>query len=431
MDSNSQPSPESRAALMRDMVKKYTSDFAVRAAGSDGVDMDGKPTSTRDVVLVTGTTGSIGSLLLAELVHDPSVSRVYAVNRPHQDGSSMLADRQKKALLGKGLDVENILSSNKVRLIEADISLSGWAVPENVYTELRRSVTHILHNAWPGDLSLPLEAFEPCISGLKNLIDFALSSSTTSPPPIVFVSTTGVFQNIKYVETTSLTESPIAPEVSAGNGYTESKWIAEEVLRVASSQTTLNSVIVRVGQVCGGGPNGYWNTAEWFPAIVQSGPVLGCIATDDRNSSLIPLHITARSLVDYLAVGDSATNSCTTVHLVHPNPIPFSALATTIAEHLSVELVPFSEWLKNLEAHATEEQTNSKESIAAEKMLFVYHYLTSKFNDGADAFGFHRFECNEGTRLSKTLASAPQLGRDNVIAWLSYWKSVGFIKDVN
>jgi len=87
---------------------------------------------------------------------------------------------------------------------------------------------------------------------------------------------------VKYVQTPTLSEAPILPEVSAGNGYTESKWIAEEIIQYASNHTKLASVIVRVGQVCGGGPNGYWNTTEWFPAIVQSGPTIGCIPSDDR-----------------------------------------------------------------------------------------------------------------------------------------------------
>ena len=79
----------------------------------------------------------------------------------------------------------------------------------------------------------------------------------------------------------SIPEAPIAPEVAAGTGYTESKWVSEELLMEASKITPLNAIIVRVGQLCGG-LNGYWNTAEWLPSMVQSGQILGCLPTDDK-----------------------------------------------------------------------------------------------------------------------------------------------------
>lgn len=78
-----------------------------------------------------------------------------------------------------------------------------------------------------------------------------------------------------------MTSTPIPEEffgadISAGSGYSESKWISEKILENAASKTPLRPVIVRVGQLSGG-ENGAWNESEWFPSIVRSAPHVKCL----------------------------------------------------------------------------------------------------------------------------------------------------------
>jgi hypothetical protein len=70
-----------------------------------------------------------------------------------------------------------------------------------------------------------------------------------------------------------LTERAIDAKVAAGTGYTESKWVAEQILAKAEESTPLKPVAVRVGQLCGAA-NGAWNTNEWFPALVQASSII-------------------------------------------------------------------------------------------------------------------------------------------------------------
>jgi thioester reductase-like protein len=78
-----------------------------------------------------------------------------------------------------------------------------------------------------------------------------------------------------------LLETAVDAATAVGNGYTESKWVAEQVLAKAAELTSLEPLVVRVGQLCGG-VNGAWNTHEWVAALVQSANVVGCIPTDPR-----------------------------------------------------------------------------------------------------------------------------------------------------
>ena len=66
------------------------------------------------------------------------------------------------------------------------------------------------------------------------------------------------------------------PDCTIGAGYTEAKWISENILEEASRRTPLRATVVRVGQLVGG-PGGYWSEREWFPSLVKSAQYVGCL----------------------------------------------------------------------------------------------------------------------------------------------------------
>ena len=119
-----------KAQAMRAMAAKYSADFPAHQADSQRVIAHGG-----DVVLITGTTGALGSYLLALAESDPSIAIVYAVNRPARDGQPLGA-RQRLALLDRGIDA-GILDSQKIRLIEADLTADNFGVAQEVYDQVK------------------------------------------------------------------------------------------------------------------------------------------------------------------------------------------------------------------------------------------------------------------------------------------------------
>lgn len=81
-------------------------------------------------------------------------------------------------------------------------------------------------------------------------------------------------------------ELPIEdPNIPLGQGYAESKWIAEMILQAAVRETPLLPVSVRVGQISGG-VNGAWNTSDWVGAIVKSSLKIGVLPQFQGVSSI-------------------------------------------------------------------------------------------------------------------------------------------------
>ncbi|KAK7470239.1 hypothetical protein VKT23_001674 [Stygiomarasmius scandens] len=393
---------------MRQMVEKYSKNFA--SASNEKL-----PTNDRKVVLMTGSTGGVGAHILARLLEDATVEKVYALIRK---GSVDINTKQVNAFVERGVDVE-LIKSGKLILLEANLSEKKFGLEEGVFEKLEKSITHIIANAWRVDFNLGLASFESDIKGLRNMVDLALATSAL----IVFVSSVGIFQRFMYAKTRPFPEAAVPAEVASAGGYAQSKWVSEEIIQHAASTAGLRSVIIRLGQACGS-PNGSWNSKEWLPAIVNSAPILGCIPDDNRLMSWIPADVVACAIRDFLDVPEVETRDKSVfVHLIHPRPIRWSTLARIIASRLKVDVVPFAQWLERLE-HVGRIEQDAEKKISALRILPSYQSMASVAGEpGMEAFGIPEIENERAKALSKTLAdpNLPQLGQENLDKWLSYW----------
>jgi hypothetical protein len=121
---------EATITKMKAMVEEFTS-FPPAANGTTGVRLNGA--TTGQVLLLTGTTGGLGSHILRDACEDEKIVRVYAFNRPQKRAS--LAQRQRDVLREHGLD-EKIVDNEKVVLLEGDLMAENFGLEEGVYKEV-------------------------------------------------------------------------------------------------------------------------------------------------------------------------------------------------------------------------------------------------------------------------------------------------------
>jgi hypothetical protein len=183
------------------LVSKYSSDFPVHT---------GKVPPSREVVLITGTTGAFGSHVLHQLLRSDSITGVYALNRASSTG---LRERQEGIFRELGLDV-SVLNTPKLVLLEGNLSTDKLGLNETVYSKLLDEVTCIIHIgrsllsspssifltsyvAWQVNFNLSLSSLDFLILGTRRLIDLALASTLSTPPKFVFTSSVGTLRS-KY-----------------------------------------------------------------------------------------------------------------------------------------------------------------------------------------------------------------------------------------
>lgn len=195
---------EQRARQLSTLVQRYTAQFPKHVGTL--------PLPGNEVVLVTGTTGSLGINVLNNLVSLDAVQKVYVYNRKsHLGGNSR--DRHIQAARLQGLD-ESLMGSPKIVFLEGNITLVNMGLPEDVIWELKNTLTSILHlgehkikhscaiydlmsssAAWKVDFNMSLKSFIPHLEGVRHLIDLALSSELERVPSLVFASSISDLQS--------------------------------------------------------------------------------------------------------------------------------------------------------------------------------------------------------------------------------------------
>ncbi|KAJ7628955.1 acyl transferase domain-containing protein [Roridomyces roridus] len=352
-------------------------------------------TSSLQTVLLTGTTGAVGCHLLAHLIANDGVQKVYALIR----GDS-ISDRQADALSKEGLP-PSLVHSEKLVLLAADFRRDDLGIP----TEIQSSITHIVHNAWKLDFVSPLEDFEGLMRATARLLRLATQCNAVVRPTFSFISSFAVAGNLS--STTAALELPRQdPKDIMPVGYLQSKWVGERLVQIASERRWLNANVIRVGQLTGSA-SGTWETTQWFPALVQSGAYLGCLPDGNEEISWLSVNDAAAAIVDMSNL--ASMNS--TFHLVHPRPTTWRALMDHMVSLLGGTLVPYEEWLGRLK-HASG-------GLAALRLLDFFQ----------SGLPHVRVDSKRAVQASETLGSEHlmQLGRADVESWVKYWKESGFL----
>ena len=282
----------SRTELMNQAVDRHIkaiSDMGVasnRSKAEENDEADGK------IVIVTGSTGNLGSTLVFNLAQDPSISHIYCLNRPSSSESSE-SDRQHRAFNKAGICLPRHLWS-KLHPLVAQPQEPNFGLSANIYTQLQRA-SHIIHNAWPMDFNRSLASFESQLHYLDSIIELALQSTSRTPPRILFTSSiAAVARHPLLARKTLVPEVPMEdPDVTAPFGYPEAKWVCEQIL-LKSAQlhpSSLEPMIVRIGQLTGSRTAASWASTEHLPSVFRSSRYLGALP-DIQGVRLSPSPLT-------------------------------------------------------------------------------------------------------------------------------------------
>ncbi|EIN09240.1 acetyl-CoA synthetase-like protein [Punctularia strigosozonata HHB-11173 SS5] len=318
------------------------------------------------VVVVTGTTGNLGAEVLLAVLDDPIVKRIYAFNRSGTGHKSLLG-RQESIIQAHDLE-PSLVRSPKVTLLTVDWNRADFGLSSEILTEIRDSVTHVIHNAWNVHFGAALSFFEANVRGLRNLIDLSLSCGAQ----LCFVSSIGV-----------------------------------RLLQIASKKSGLSAVTIRVGQLSGA-KNGAWKTTEWLPALVKSCQQLGCMPSMQQNLAWLPVDIAARCIASMRKASPGV------VHLVHPRPVPASSVFRAIANSLNLDTVPYDAWLSRLEG-ATDPSTTPA--------LMLLDFFKEEWKEPRLSMERAYEQCDF---LSDT-TQIRDLGPEEAVKWIAFWKRVGFL----
>lgn len=320
--------------------------------------------SGRRTVLLTGSTGYLGSYLLHSLLHQTDDHLICLLRcKDPQDGLRRL----QQSAAEKGLST--IFPPERLTLLSADLSKPQFGLDDSLYQQLCRDVDCIIHNASIINLMDPLSALYPVnVEGAAQILAFASQHRIKA---IHYISTIGVHHALPADTPQPVTEATaVVNWRDVGLTYEQSKIMAETLFGHARA-AGIPVNILRPGTIT------WARTAEPF---INNDAFLkfyrACLAIDAYPESELAVNIVP---VDYVAdcivaIFKDATGHSRNFHLVaaHSPKVKqlyqwFNALGAAMSP------LPFTEWKASLQDH------------------FVQSFVNLYFRDGMDGGGHHQY----------------------------------------
>lgn len=383
-------------------------------------------------VVLTGSTGTIGTFLLRALLDRPGVEHVFCLNRGEDGGRAS----QEVRLQDAGLVTHDL--NERVTFLKTDLASPHLGLEEAKYEHLHKRVGLIIHNAWPVNFNLGLPAFRPQLAGLVNL--FALSAaakaSSDQAPHFVFISSVGAVGGLSPENGPAPEKILSLMDTPYPNGYARSKFLSELLCDAAAQHLGLPVTIARVGQVAGAvqRPGGIWNRTEWLPSLVISSVLrLGCLpdSLGGQFSEIdwVPSDLLADVVVDIAT--QSKSDGARVFNLRNPHPTTWESLLPAITEASKacmgreMEVVSPSAWLERLsdsERGSTGDGDNAIRLNPAIKLLDFYRNgLWRKTESHGSQIAVKPMAVDNASASSPTLRSVPPVNREWMRKWIDEW----------
>ncbi|KAL3709184.1 hypothetical protein TMatcc_002974 [Talaromyces marneffei ATCC 18224] len=408
-------------------------------------------TGEQATVVLTGSTGSIGSYILRALLEDSRVGHIYCLNR--SSDSNNLQEQRNKSL---DSTLPTTFPKEKVTFLKSDLSDSKTlGLPEDIYTTIREKVTLIIHNAWRVDFNIPLQSFSDQLAGVVSLSSLSVRSSCQAA--FVFLSSISAvmdFDDTHQGRPKVIPESVITDiSAAAPAGYAESKYIAERLLARAAENLKLRNVsILRLGQISGPAKSdGRWNVADWVPSLVLGSKALGVLPSSLQNNvdgediasiDWLPIDTVAGVIAE---IGlEAATNSIrhglAVYNVLNPQKTSWNALLPSITATLqqgtntTFQIVSPTEWIEKLKNCASEilevaisssdEQTEALlRANPALKLIDFFDGLFGSVDKGQYSNDTHKsaWETSNAERKSGKLRHAEAIDGEMMERWTRQW----------
>lgn len=388
---------------MQALIEKYSANFKPHLPvprASDG-----------EVIVLTGATGSLGAHIAAQLAQSECIRKVYCLVRANSFVSARRRVAQSLRARCVSFDMTPA-TERKIVALPADLSdAATLGLGDDLYAQLRKSVTSVIHCAWSVNFNWALESFEQsCISATRNLLDLCLSTEAPRPARFSFCSS---------VSTVARTPGNWVPEAlpeslgyAQGMGYAQSKLVTENILNRAARHTGMTARVLRAGQIVADTVHGIWNASEAIPMILQTAKTIKALPQLDDILSWTPVDVMAASIVE-LSLSPSAAD---VMNVTNPNLSHWSQQLLPLLRNsgLDFEELPKQAWLQRLRDSDQDPETNPP--------IKLLDFFASKY-DNDNPTRVLLYDTKNAQAASPALAGAGSLDTALTSRFISYFQS--------
>lgn len=308
-----------------------------------------KERSQGENLLLTGSTGFLGSFLLRELL-DRTESTVYCLVRANSKEEGK--QRIKATFQKYRIPPDNLEKRVKIVLGNLSVPLLGLT-PLDFYG-LAGKIDSIYHCASMVNFVYPYNRLKQAnVHGTNEIIRLASSGKVKV---LHYISTLAVYGSVGYFHHPSIPEEELEHLDSLHMGYAESKAVAEKLVMTAGHHG-LPACVYRLDDVIGHSETGVWNTDDFICRYVKGCIQLGLAPQLNIRINAVPVDYMAKMIV-HLSLQKSlvgkAFNIFNSYHIHQQDMFDYFS-----CQGYHLQRVPFAVWRKALQEKVSQKKDNA------------------------------------------------------------------------
>ncbi|MDR2023783.1 MAG: amino acid adenylation domain-containing protein [Hungatella sp.] len=291
-----------------------------------------------DKVLVTGATGFFGAFLVRRLLEETSAV-LYCLVRA-DDGV-----HARKRLMETLRNYKLYDDSYETRIIAVcgDLSKPYFGMKLDDYQDYAKDIDTVVHNGAKVNFFEPYESLKDTnVNGTLEILQFA-SAHTTKP--VHFISTLYVHEPSPNKDEECIVdeEKPLLSYKQLKMGYTQSKWVAENILELARKKGfPIN--IYRLGRISGHSKTGACQQSDFLWSLVKGCIEIGVYPDQDLEFEFMPVDYLTDAVVKIIKSEELNKN----YHLFNRQKTALKDIVHSMSENYKIKAVDKNIWLESI-----------------------------------------------------------------------------------
>jgi len=282
---NAEFSSSKTTEAVRDLSAEAVLDPAIAATA------ERRTTSEVANALLTGASGFLGAFLLSELLKRTQ-AKIYCLIR----SSDIAEGRMRISNQLKAFELWDESLSARIVPVPGDLSKPRLGLSQEQFDELAEVIDIIYHNGAMVNTVYPYDVLKPAnVLGTQEILRVA---SRRQVKPVHFVSTLSVFAPPNGQPLASATTEAQLLEnwQSLSSGYSQSKWVAEKMVRIAGSRG-IPIAIYRPSFISGATRTGAVNPNDSLTHFIRACIKSGCVPDIDTEINMVPVDYVSRAVI--------------------------------------------------------------------------------------------------------------------------------------
>ncbi|MGW5249464.1 thioester reductase domain-containing protein [Streptomyces sp. NPDC004129] len=274
-------------------------------------------------VLLTGATGFLGAYLLRDLMRTTS-ARVHCLVRGRDHADAWARLRANLDWYG----IRDAVEDDRLSVVVGDLAEPGLGLTPEHFDTLARTVDAVYHAGAAVNWVRPYATVRAAnVGGTEEILRLAARHRTV---PVHYVSTLGVYVGRDTGGVPLRTTDPTGPGDTLPTGYTQSKWVSEQIIGLARERGLPVSVY-RVDLIAGDEETGACQARDFvwlsLKGMLQAQAVPGDIPVTFR---LMPVSYTSAAI---LHISRQEGNSGRTFHVCSHSGLSLAEMIEELRQH--------------------------------------------------------------------------------------------------